>query len=68
MRRRTPATGVPPGSRHPSEARVAEGCPDRTQRVVPNLGSFSQIGAARAIAQDGTPSWCVTFGLPGRRK
>jgi uncharacterized protein YkwD len=32
------------------------------------LGSFSQIGAAYATAADGTPFWCVTFGLPARRK
>ena len=32
------------------------------------LGNFSQIGAAYAIAADGTPFWCVTFGLPARRK
>ncbi len=32
------------------------------------LGNFSQIGAAYAIAPDGTAFWCVTFGLPARRK
>lgn len=32
------------------------------------LGNFSQIGAAYATAADGTPFWCVTFGLPTRRK
>jgi uncharacterized protein YkwD len=32
------------------------------------LGSFTQIGAAYATASDGTPFWCVTFGLPARRK
>ncbi|MGC8641935.1 MAG: CAP domain-containing protein [Isosphaeraceae bacterium] len=32
------------------------------------LGNFSQIGAAYATALDGTPFWCVTFGLPARRK
>jgi uncharacterized protein YkwD len=31
------------------------------------LGSFSQIGAACAIAEDGKRYWCVTFGLPARR-
>jgi uncharacterized protein YkwD len=31
------------------------------------LGSFSQIGAACAIAADGSSFWCVTFGLPARR-
>jgi uncharacterized protein YkwD len=30
------------------------------------LGSYSQIGAACAIAEDGTAYWCVTFGLPLR--
>lgn len=30
------------------------------------LGSFSQIGAACAIAEDGTAYWCVTFGRPNR--
>jgi uncharacterized protein YkwD len=30
------------------------------------LGSYSQIGAACAIAEDGTVYWCVTFGLPLR--
>jgi uncharacterized protein YkwD len=28
------------------------------------LGKFSQIGTACAIASDGTPYWCVTFGDP----
>jgi uncharacterized protein YkwD len=28
------------------------------------LGSFSDIGAARAISADGVPYWCVVFGLP----
>jgi uncharacterized protein YkwD len=32
------------------------------------LGNFTQIGAGYAIARDGTPFWCVTFGLPARRK
>ncbi len=31
------------------------------------LGSFSQIGAACATAEDGKRYWCVTFGLPARR-
>ncbi len=31
------------------------------------LGSFSQIGVACAIAEDGKRYWCVTFGLPARR-
>ncbi len=30
------------------------------------LGSYSQIGVACAIAEDGTAYWCVTFGLPIR--
>jgi uncharacterized protein YkwD len=30
------------------------------------LGSYSQIGAACAIAEDGRSYWCVTFGLPAR--
>jgi uncharacterized protein YkwD len=30
------------------------------------LGSFSQIGVACAIAEDGKRYWCVTFGLPAR--
>jgi uncharacterized protein YkwD len=28
------------------------------------LGRYSEIGAACAIASDGTPYWCVTFGVP----
>jgi uncharacterized protein YkwD len=32
------------------------------------LGNFTQIGAAYATAPDGTPFWCVNFGLPARRK
>jgi uncharacterized protein YkwD len=28
------------------------------------LGRFSEIGSACAIARDGTPYWCVTFGEP----
>jgi uncharacterized protein YkwD len=31
------------------------------------LGDFSEIGAARARAGDGTSYWCVTFGLPRPR-
>ncbi len=31
------------------------------------LGSFSQIGAACATAENGKRYWCVTFGLPARR-
>lgn len=30
------------------------------------LGSYSQIGVACAIAEDGTSYWCATFGLPLR--
>jgi uncharacterized protein YkwD len=30
------------------------------------LGSYSQIGVACAIAEDGRSYWCVTFGLPLR--
>jgi uncharacterized protein YkwD len=30
------------------------------------LGGFSQIGVAMAESEDGTPYWCVTFGLPRR--
>ena len=28
------------------------------------LGDFGELGAARADAEDGTPYWCVDFGLP----
>jgi uncharacterized protein YkwD len=31
------------------------------------LGSFSQIGVACAIDEDGKRYWCVTFGLRARR-
>jgi uncharacterized protein YkwD len=31
------------------------------------LGSFSQIGAAIALDEKGTPYWCITFGLPRRK-
>ena len=31
------------------------------------LGGFTQIGAAVAHGKDGTPFWCVTFGLPKRK-
>lgn len=30
-------------------------------------GGFSQAGFGYAIGKDGTPYWCVTFGLPARR-
>jgi uncharacterized protein YkwD len=30
------------------------------------LGNFTEIGAACAIAADGTLYWCVSFGLPVR--
>jgi len=30
-------------------------------------GGFSQVGFGYATAKDGTPYWCVTFGLPSRR-
>ncbi len=29
------------------------------------LGRFTEMGAACAIASNGTPYWCVTFGDPG---
>jgi uncharacterized protein YkwD len=28
------------------------------------LGNFTEIGAARILSKDGTPYWCVVFGLP----
>jgi len=31
------------------------------------LGGYSQIGAAVVLGKDGTPYWCVTFGLPRRK-
>jgi uncharacterized protein YkwD len=31
------------------------------------LGSFSQIGAAVVLDEEGVPYWCVTFGLPRRK-
>jgi uncharacterized protein YkwD len=31
------------------------------------LGSFSDIGTGYATAEDGTPYWCVNFGVPARR-
>ena len=31
------------------------------------LGGFSQVGFGYATGKDGTPYWCVTFGLPARR-
>jgi len=30
------------------------------------LGSFSQVGMGYATAKNGTPYWCVNFGLPAR--
>lgn len=30
------------------------------------LGAFTQIGIGYAKAKDGTPYWCVTFGLPAQ--
>lgn len=30
------------------------------------LGGYSQIGAACATDENGTPYWCVTFGVPER--
>jgi uncharacterized protein YkwD len=30
------------------------------------LGSFTQIGVGYATAKNGTPYWCVNFGLPAR--
>ena len=30
------------------------------------LGSFTQVGAARAFSKEGTPYWCVVFGTPLR--
>jgi uncharacterized protein YkwD len=30
------------------------------------LGEFTQIGAACATDENGTPYWCVTFGFPAR--
>lgn len=31
------------------------------------LGGFSQVGLGYATDKDGTPYWCVTFGLPASR-
>lgn len=31
------------------------------------LGSYSHVGLGYATAKDGTPYWCVTFGLPEAR-
>lgn len=28
------------------------------------LGNFTEIGAARVLSKNGTPYWCVVFGLP----
>ena len=30
------------------------------------LGGFTQVGVACAVAENGIPYWCVTFGLPKR--
>ena len=30
-------------------------------------GGYSQVGFGYAAGKDGTPYWCVTFGLPARR-
>src|SRR5262245_53150737 len=47
---------------------VMKGWMDSPTHKLNILGSFSQIGVGYAIAEDGTPYWCVTFGLPARRK
>jgi len=46
--------------------RVMKGWMDSPPHRRNVLGSFSQIGVACAIAEDGTSYWCATFGLPMR--
>lgn len=43
---------------------VMEGWLDSPPHKKNILGSFSQIGVGYAKSKDGTPYWCVTFGLP----
>lgn len=43
---------------------VMEGWLDSPPHKKNILGSFSQIGVGHAKSKDGTPYWCVTFGLP----
>lgn len=46
--------------------RLMKGWMDSTPHRKNILGSYSQIGAACAIAEDGNIYWCITFGLPIR--
>jgi len=46
--------------------RLMQGWMDSPPHKKNILGSYSQIGVACAIAEDGTSYWCVTFGLPIR--
>jgi uncharacterized protein YkwD len=49
-----------------SPERLMQGWMDSPPHRKNILGSYSQIGAACAIAEDGRSYWCVTFGLPLR--
>lgn len=46
--------------------RLMQGWMDSPPHKKNILGSYSQIGVACAIAEDGRSYWCVTFGLPLR--
>ena len=59
---------MPPGTpRLLPEFRWAAGS-QATHRLAHLLGNSLRIGQSCMIALDGTPFWCVIFGLLARRK
>ena len=53
---------------HYTPAHVMEGWLDSRPHRKNILGGFTQIGIGYATAKNGTPYWCVTFGLPARSR
>ena len=51
---------------HYSAAHVMGGWLDSRPHRKNILGGFTQIGIGYATAKNGTPYWCVNFGLPAR--
>jgi uncharacterized protein YkwD len=52
----------------PTPGRVMQGWMNSPHHRENILGDYSEMGAARVEDEDGTPYWCVTFGLPWPRR
>jgi len=49
---------------HPTAALVVQAWMQSLHHRRNILGNFTEIGAARVLSKNGTPYWCVVFGLP----